>query len=85
VHQDRGAAPAAVAHQQVRPESDEKERLLRRQLPQESREVVEVRGPVEALRRAAGAPRHVAPHRLVAPEFAAQVLEGRRLGHVHAA
>jgi hypothetical protein len=35
VHQDRGAAPAAVAHQQVRTQADEQQRLVVRKLAQE--------------------------------------------------
>jgi hypothetical protein len=83
VGEDHGAAPAAVAHQQVRAEADEQQRLALRQLPEERAEIVEIGRNVEAVGGSAGAPAHVPRHGLVPPQLAAQRLEVDRVAHVH--
>jgi hypothetical protein len=80
---NRQAMEAAIAHQEVRAQSDEQERLPGRQLAQELAQVVQIRRCVEALRGAARSPAHVPAHGLVLPQIAAQSLELERLGHVH--
>src|SRR5204862_4258142 len=74
----------AVAHEHIRTEADEQHRLLGGQLAQEGAEILQVGRRVEEIRGPAGAPAHMAAHRLVALELSAQSLELQRLGHVHA-
>src|SRR5947209_20164 len=54
------------------------------QWAQERAEILEVRGDIESIGIAAGAPADVAAHRLIGPELPAQSVEMRYLGHVHA-
>src|SRR6185295_16715220 len=83
VHQDHGAAPAAVAHQQVGAQADEEQRLPFRQLAQERPQVVDIGRHIDAVRAPAGAPADVAGHRLVEPQVTEQLAEAEGFGHVH--
>ena len=71
VREDHGAAPAAVAHQQVGAEPDEEQRLALRQLREKRAQIVEVGRDVEAVGSSAGAPAHVPRHGLPLPQLAA--------------
>src|SRR6185436_19580341 len=63
---DDGAANAAVAHEQVRPEAEPMDGRRGRQLGKNSLELVDRRGRVEQVGRPADAPRRVLAQRLVA-------------------
>src|SRR5690606_17074288 len=70
-------------HEEVGAEPDEEQRLAQRQAAQEALQVLGVGGLEVPVGRAAGAPAHVARHRLSVPEGAAQRLEEAGFGHVH--
>src|SRR5262245_17216573 len=75
MRKDHGAAEAAVAHEEVRPQADEEQRLLLGQRPQKLGEGLNARWREESLGRAAGAPAQVSRDRLA---------EVEGVGHVHA-
>ena len=83
VHQHDRAAHASVAHQQVAAEPDRHQRLARRELSHERRQVVAVGRHVSDIGLAAAAPARVSRQRLVAAQLAAQAGELQGLGHHH--
>src|SRR5260221_6147086 len=84
VHQHHRAAEAAVAHQQVRAEADEKQNLPLPLAAEEDGQILRIGRRVEAVRAAPGAPADVPRHRLVVPQPAPQLAELDWVSHVHA-
>jgi len=83
VQQDDHSAHAAVTHQRVAPQAEDRDRLEDGQLAQEQREIVTVGRNVCGVGPTAGTPGRVRRQRGIEREHPAQTGELAWLDHVH--